>query len=386
MSSRLRKLATSALTLLALTGMGAIGHAQQGGGSSPPGAVFAMSNVSHDNRVVSFRRAANGTLTRVDSISTRGNGIGTDLDTTGGLRLSADHRFLYAVNAGSDEITVFTVNGTHLTFLQKVKAGDEPNSLTIHGNLLYVLNGSVAGNGIRGFRIGSGGRLTPLANSFRFLSSPIAVPGQVQFSPDGGVLLITHKVSDIMVPPRNAIDAFRIGSNGLPSAEPLRNESVGLRPFSLAFRSDGKLVVVESFNAAAGETKASSYRVSSNGAISPISRSVPSGQQDVCWVVITGDGRFVYTANFGTGTISAYSLSAGGDLNLLDGKAAFTGKLSQPVDLALSADSRFLYLLMRGPGRVAAFRIQDDGGLKPLGTAGGGGLPVNDGASGLAAY
>ena len=56
------------------------------------------------------------------------------------------------------------------------------------------------------------------------------------------------------------------------------------------------------------------------------------------------------------------------------------------MDLALSADSRFLYLLMRGPGRVAAFRIQNDGGLQPLGTAGGGGLPVNDGASGLAAF
>ena len=303
MSSRLRKLAASALTLLALTGMSAMGHAQQGGSSGQPGAVFAMSNVSDDNRVVSFRRAANGTLTRVESISTRGNGIGTDLDTTGGLQLSADHRFLYAVNAGSDNITVFSVNGTHLTFLQKVKAGDQPNSLTLHGNLLYVLNGSVAGNGIRGFRIGSGGRLTPLANSFRFLSSPIAVPGQVQFSPDGGVLLITHKVSDIMVPPRNGIDAFRVGGNGLPSAEPLRNKSVGLRPFSLAFRNDGKLVVVESFNAAAGESKASSYRLLSNGTISPISRSVPNGQTDVCWVVITGDGRYVYTANFGTGTI-----------------------------------------------------------------------------------
>ena len=107
---------------------------------------------------------------------------------------------------------------------------------------------------------------------------------------------------------------------------------------------------------------------------------------DVCWVVITGDGRYAYTANFGTGTISSYSLSGSGELTLLDGRAAFTGELSQPVDLALSADSRFLYLLLRGTGRVAAFHIQNGGGLEALGTAGGGGLPVNDGASGLAAY
>jgi hypothetical protein len=36
-----------------------------------------------------------------------------------------------------------------------VYAGDEPNSLTLCRNLLYVLDGSVAGNGIRGFRVAS---------------------------------------------------------------------------------------------------------------------------------------------------------------------------------------------------------------------------------------
>ena len=55
------------------------------------------------------------------------------------------------------------------------------------------------------------------------------------------------------------------------------------------------------------------------------------------------------------------------------------------MDLALSADSRFLYLLLRGTGGVAAFRINDDGSLRSLGTEVGG-LPVADGASGLAAF
>jgi hypothetical protein len=146
--------------LLTLLSMITIGQAQEAG------AVFSMANATANNRVIRFRRAADGRLTRVGSISTRGNGIGTDLDTTGGLRLSADRRFLYAVNAGSDHITVFSVSGSNLTFLQKVDAGDVPNSLTLFRNLLYVLNGSVAGNGIRGFRIGFDGKLTPLRNSF----------------------------------------------------------------------------------------------------------------------------------------------------------------------------------------------------------------------------
>lgn len=99
--------------------------------------------------------------------------------------------------------------------------------------------------------------------------------------------------------PQDAIDAFSVGADGYASAMPLRNPSAGLRPFSLAFRNDSRLVVVESFNAAPDVSAASSYQLLSDGAIIPISASVPNGQTDVCWVVITNDGRFVYTGSRG---------------------------------------------------------------------------------------
>ncbi len=389
----LRRLAVIILSFGVLASMITIGQAQEAGDSrgitaraeSPKGAVFAMTNETADNRIITYSRATNGTLDRVGSISTRGNGIGVDLDTQSGLELSNDHRFLYAVNAGSDDVTIFSVDGTNLTFLEKVYAGDQPNSLTIHRDLLYVLNGSVAGNGITGFRIASDGTLAPLRGSFRLLSSPIAVPGEVQFSPDGRFLLVTQKTTNVLLKPQNAIDAFRVKSNGLTSATPKRIASHGLRPFSLAFRHDGKLVVTESFNAAPFASALSSYRLTSDGRLSVISGSVPNRQTDTCWVVITDDGRYVFTANFGNGTISSYSFSSTGKVRLIDGNAAFLGALSQPVDLALSADSRFLHLLLRGTGGVASFRIEENGTLEPLGVVTGG-LPVADGASGLAAF
>lgn len=350
-----------------------------------PGAVFAMTNETAGNQIIMYTRASDGTLTLRGSRRTRGLGIGVDTDTQGPLRLSDDNRFLYAVNPGSDNVTVFEVNGAKLKFLQIIDAGDQPLSLTLHGDLLYVLNGSVAGNGIRGFRIADDGTLRPLRNSFRLLSSPIAVPGEVRFSPDGEVLLVTHKTTNVLLTPQNAIDAFSVGANGYASAMPLRNPSAGLRPFSLAFRNDGRLVVVESFNAAPDLSAASSYQWLSDGAIIPISTSVPNGQTDVCWVVITNDGRFVYTANFGSGTISSYRFDPSGTLTLQEGRAASVGAMSQPVDLDLSADGRYLYQLLRGTGAVAAFRIQPDGRLRSLGRVLGG-LPVADGASGLAAY
>lgn len=389
---RRQLIAAGAVSIFGLLGVTGIGQAERPEATGRitrhvdpgEGAAFAMTNVTADNRIITYRRAADGALTRVGSVSTQGNGIGTDLDTQGGLRLSQDHRFLYAVNAGSDDVTVFSVDGPSLTFLQRVPAGDQPNSLTLHGDLLYVLNGSVAGNGIRGFRVASDGTLTPIANSVRLLSSPIAVPGQVEFSPDGRMLLVTQKTDNRLLTPRKAIDVFTVGRDGLASATPKRNFSHGLRPFSLAFRDDGRLVVVESFNAAPGRSAITSYRLSARGWLNAIDGSVPNGQTDACWVVITGDGRYVFAANFGSGTISSYRFDAYGGLHLLDGDAAFLGAMSQPVDLALSADSAYLYLLLRGTGGVAAFRI-DNGSLHPLGLVRGG-LPVADGASGLAAY
>ncbi|MGI9025240.1 MAG: lactonase family protein [Burkholderiaceae bacterium] len=353
--------------------------------SLPTGVVFAMTNETTANRVVIYRRSNDGTLNRVGRVRTRGLGIGTDLDTQGGLRLSADHRFLYAVNAGSDEITVFAVDGTRLRVIQKIYSGDEPVSLTISGNLLYVLNGSVAGNGIRGFTIAPNGTLTAIADSFRALSSKIAVPGNVQFSPDGHVILVTHKTTNELVPPFHIIDAFTVGADGRASALPIPNASHGIRPFSLAFRNDGKLIVVESFNAVDNHAAASSYQLLPNGTLSLISGSIPNQQTDTCWVVVTNDQRFAFTANFGSGTISSYRFDASGAIALVKGDAASLGDTTQPVDLGQSADGRYLYLLLRGTGAVAAFRIEEGGRLTPLGVVVGG-LPVNDGASGLAAY
>lgn len=345
-----------------------------------PGAVFAMTNRAGNNEVVAFSRAVNGTLTQTGRYSTRGNGIGVDFDTQGGLTLSRDRRFLYACNPGSDNVTVFAVNGSTLTFLQKVDAGDQPLSITLSGNFAYVLDGSVAGNGITGFTVGANGTLTPIPNSFKKLSSPIAVPGDVKFSPDGKFIVVTHKVG-------SAIDVFRVGANGLVS-DPTPYPSFGPRPFALAFQDTGRLFVVESGLPTMMNTAVSSYNVnSSSGALSVITGSAKNGQTDGCWIVITNDQKYAYTANFVDGTISSYLLGATGTATLIQAVAGFPGGMSQPTDLALSADSRYLYDLLRGTGGVAGYRVEANGSLTPLGIFGvGGGLPVADGASGLAAY
>ncbi|MEO7143898.1 MAG: beta-propeller fold lactonase family protein [Bryobacteraceae bacterium] len=349
-----------------------------------PGAVFAMTNRAGNNEVIAFSRAADGTLTQAARYSTRGNGIGVDFDAQGGLTLSSDRRFLYACNPGSDDVTVFAVNGTALMLLQKVYGGDQPLSITLFGNLAYVLDGSVASTGITGFTVAANGTLTPLPGSTKTTSSPIAVPGDIQFSPDGKVLAVTQKVPSTIGP---TIDLFTIGSGGLPS-DAIPNQSFGMRPFAETFRNDGRLFVIESGLAIKNNAGVSSYNVNTaSGTISVITGSAKNGQTDGCWIVITADQQYAYTANFVSGTISSYLLGAGGTATLINGAAGSPGANSQPTDLAFGAGTRYLYNLLRGTGGIAGFRVEANGSLTPLGIFGvGGGLPVADGASGLAAY
>jgi len=211
------------------------------------------------------------------------------------------------------------------------------------------------------------------------LSSLIAVPGEVQFSPDGRLLLVTQKTTNVALTPSNAIDVFRVQRGGLTNALPKRAASFGLRPFSVDFRKDRRLVVAESFDAAPGRSAVSSNQVSPTGTLAVKSGSVRNRQTDTCWIVVSKDGHHVFTANFGSGTISRYRFTLTGRLRLIEGRAAFLGATSQPVDLSLSQGGRYLYLLLRGTGGVAAFAVGDRGNLTPLGVVTGA-LPVADGA------
>jgi 6-phosphogluconolactonase (cycloisomerase 2 family) len=98
--------------------------------------------------------------------------------------------------------------------------------------------------------------------------------------------------------------------------------------------------------------------------------------------VTTDDGRFAYTSNTGSGTISSYAIGHDGSLALLAADAASTGLGSAPIDIALSRHSRFLYAVASGTHAINGFRVQDDGTLTPI-AGGPTGLPAS--ATGLLA-
>jgi 6-phosphogluconolactonase (cycloisomerase 2 family) len=346
-----------------------------------PGAVYLMTNQDR-NAVAVFERAPDGTLSPAGTFPTGGSGNPVaeagdppfdPLASQGALILSEDDRFLFAVNAGSDEISVLAIRRDRLTLVDKVASGGiRPISLTVHADLLYVLNEGGTPN-VTGFIVSDKGRLTPLAGSTRPLTAASAAdPAQVGFSPDGELLAVTDKAS-------NLIDTYTVGDDGLASG-PRSNASEGPTPFGFAFNRRGHLVVTEIGGAL------SSYAASEDGALNAVSESVPDFQTAACWVVITRNGRHAFVSNPGSSSVSSYRLGSDGTLTLLDSVAgSVVGGAGEPghgLDMALDKSGRYLYVHAAGIQAIAAFRVgRDDGSLTPVGITGG--LPFA--AQGIAA-
>jgi 6-phosphogluconolactonase len=338
--------------LLALAAIVAAVAAQSASAASDtPGAVFALTNAASGNAVAYYARSAQGALSYVDAFPTGGAGTGANLGSQGSVTLSDDGRELYAVNAGSNTVSVFGVdpNGLRLE-TQFPSGGARPISVTVHGDVVYVLNAGSAT--IDGFTTSG----APLASQHLLGANP----AQVSFSPSGDELVVTEKGTQ-------SIDTFAVvGGIALPGVS---SASAGATPFGFSFDNLGRLFVSE----AAGS--ASSYSVDAAGA-HVISGAVPTFQGAPCWLVTSKNGKFAYTANAAAGSISAFAIAGDGSLALLGS----TPGLAHPLDEAVSGNGRFLYVLNDGRHDIAGYRIAADGSLTPLGEVGT--LPA--GAVGLA--
>ena len=343
--------------------------------AGPRGVVFTLSNAPGQNRVLVFERRGDGSLMPAGEVPSGGTGTGSGLGSQGALALSGNHHWLYAVDAGSNEISVFRVRGAQLTLVEVAPSGGQmPISVAARGRLVYVLNGGGDGN-IQGFWRSHAGILSPIAGSNEPLSQAGAGPAQIGFSPNGQHLVVTEKAT-------NRVTFYAI-DNGGAAGPPDWRDSAGATPYGFAFSRNGTLVVSEAFGGATDASAASSYRFG-HGQLNLLDGSVATTETAACWTVVTRDGRFAYVTNTGSGSVSGYSVSGQGDLQLLDvdGVTGSTGAGSTPIDVALDANSRHMYVLLAGTDSLAMFRVSRDGSLVDLGQLSG--LP--DGAAGLVAF
>jgi 6-phosphogluconolactonase (cycloisomerase 2 family) len=274
------------------------------------------------------------------------------------------------VNAGSNNVSVFAVDGSHLSLREIVpSAGEFPVSIAVHDDVAYVLNAR-AGGSVSGYHVQSG-LLQPIPGSTRPLAlDPAATPeftstpGQVGFSRDGRQLIVTTKGNG------SNVDVFRVLDHGLLSDSPVVNNLPGAVPFAFDFDRAGNLVLTE-----AGPNAVESFTLRHDGDIAPIT-SVATGQAATCWV--THIGSHFYASNAGSATVTQVDSAARGSLSLVANFATGPGT----VDAAPSPDGAFLYVQTGGNGGVDAFRVGHDGSLAPIGTII---VPNSVGGEGIAA-
>ncbi len=326
-------------------------------------AVFVQTDNPAGNQIAAYARGYNGALTLEGTYNTGGlggvlNGSQVDhLGSQGSLTYDAASNTLYAVNAGSNTISLFSVRGDTLALRQVVASGGTfPVSVAAHGNLVSVLN---AGNGgtVQEY-VNAFGHLFALPGSNRALNLTIPTdatqfthtPGQVAYSPDGSQLIVTTKASS------NAIDVFNVGWFGYLSPTPVVNTVAGAVPFAITFDQAGHLVIGE-----AGPSALETFALNRDGTVSPLN-SLASGQTGLCWV--TTAGSLLFTGNTSANSTSGYRSSWNGQLSLLGATPTDPGT----VDASATPDGHYLYVQTGGNGIVDEFQVNANGSLAEIGS------------------
>src|SRR5437763_4483779 len=148
-------------------------------------------------------------------------------------------------------------------------------------------------------------------------------PAQVRFTPKGDQLVVTVKGT-------TAIYVFELDNDGRASNTPTVTQSPGPAIpsfFGFNFDKKGDLLATELFGSASGVSfntgALSSFKITNDGHLSPISSHVGDGGTAACWIALEPiNGRFAYVANNLSDNISSYTVGNNGAVTLLKAIAA----------------------------------------------------------------
>jgi 6-phosphogluconolactonase (cycloisomerase 2 family) len=337
--------------------------------SEADGFVYVNDNTSGTNTIAAFARNEDGSLTALPGspFAAGGQGTGTIIGSQGALQVADHGRYLLAVDAGSNQVSVLRVREDGS--LRAVEGGPvwsggvEPVSIAVHGSLVYVANEgdkkTGTGSNYAGFRLSRGGQLTPISNS-TFDLPATANPGDILFNSTGtnlvGIEVGTTSPSTFL------IDSFDVGRDGRLTAaagSPFAAEAAG--PFGSEFSpKDPSHLYVSNAHGGAGNGSISAFNVTEEGALTSIGASPYADHQTApCWVEISHDGRYLFTVNTGSTTISSYAINSDGSLTFSRSAAFNNGTGIRPFDARLDPSGHHLYVVDAAISAVSAFAVSD---------------------------
>jgi 6-phosphogluconolactonase (cycloisomerase 2 family) len=357
-------------SLLALTAGGsAIGASVAAAQPDVVGHLYVNDNTAGTNTIAAFDRHADGSLTAVPGspFAAGGAGTGSGIGSQGALQVSSDGRYLLAVDAGSNQISVLRIKSDG--GLRQVEdtpissRGIEPVSIAVHSidsreaegdgeDLVYVANAGNGGSDYTGFTLTRSGQLRHLAGSTVSLPDG-SQPGDVLFSGDGSHLVGTRVNTSV-------IDSFRVGRDGRLTAAPDSPFAAqGVGPFGSEFRpTNPTQLFVSNAHGGANKGSVSAFHDAANGTLTSIGSSpFPDLQTAPCWVEISHDGKFLFTVNTAVPSISRYAIAHDGSLTLL-GSTPFSHPTALgPEDARLGPGGNTLWVVDTGAHAVSAFAV-----------------------------
>ncbi len=332
------------------------------------GHVYVNNNSAVHNTVAGFDRWSDGNLTPIagSPFETGGAGVGSPVGSAGAIQMTANGKYLLAVDAASNDISVLTrpqgwlADAHRHRALERHDAGQhrgpqEPRLRREHGRRRQQLHGVPS----------SPRRPDPDRRLHRARSPTTPCRAHVLFSPER-----QDPGRDASRPDAGPsfIDSFAVGHDGLLTAaagSPYPAQRIG--PFGSAFRPhDSSQLFVSNAHDGALAGSVSAYNVGKDSTLTPIGASPFADNQTApCWVAVSPDGRYLFAINTGSTTISSYSIAKDGSLSLLGSTPMKSATGLRPFDAQLDPSGKFLYVVDAGQAKVSVFAV-DGGSLTEL--------------------
>lgn len=301
-----------------------------GGGPVPPRgtggdgttATFAIYNDTVANNLSSAGISSTGTLTTTSNSPFLAGALPSQ------IVMSGNNKVAYVLNKNSNSVSMFGVNsaGTLTSLAAAVSTGTNPVGMIVDQQNRFAMVANQGSNDISIYAIALDGTLSQIAGSpFNVGISPVAITAEGNFIYVASTTQVFGLVFNATTGTFTTVagSPFDVGFAGTVVSA-MRLSNVAKTLYLTDSARNGVLI----------------YGVNGNTGVITVVGSVASGTQPVAITTDTND-HLIYTANFGSNDISAYTIdSTNGNLTAVTGSPYTTA--AGPVALAVDPVNNFL--------------------------------------------
>jgi len=316
--------------------------------------VYVDANITSGNAILAYEIKADGSLLPVagSPFATGGDGFFDSSFKLGPFDVDQEmalaNNVLYAVNAGSNTISAFTIaeDGalSALSGQPFTSGGSTPISLGVHGPFMVAIDSAedpaqAAGDYVPGLTVSEILR----DGGLHYLSAtalPVGAQPSQALTTNTGPFVFTAEF-----PGGGTLDAFLQQADGklvMTDSVLLPLEANNTQPLPLGLWANPAAPYL--YVGFVNTNEVGVYTLSTTGKLQFRNKVANSGVA-VCWLRVSADGRFLYTSNTADESMSVYDLS--NPENPVEIQHIVVGGSGGVQQFSLTPDGHFLYLIQQ---------------------------------------